>query len=311
MAPSDAPSASSQPSASSPVVILNPGGNRGHAARLRPALERALAGGRGELVLTRTPAEAADRVRAAALAGRGVVAVGGDGTVAVVANALLAAGAPVPLGIVPAGNGNDYACETVHLPRDPLAALEIALTGTPVAMDVGVVNGRYFLNSLGVGIDANIAAAAEDLKRVPFLHGQALYWASSLRELLLHYDRCPELRITLDGQPDESHLYALVAVNLGPTAGGGFKINPGADPHDGLLDVCIIWKPPLLRALQLLPMVEKGTHITQPEVKRTRVRTIELTSIKPVYAHLDGEVITAASFDARILPGALRVRQAT
>jgi diacylglycerol kinase (ATP) len=101
-----------------------------------------------------------------------------------------------------------------------------------------------------------------------------------------------------------------VAVNIGPTTGGGFQINPGADPRDGLFDVTVIWKPSQLRALQLLPMVEKGTHITQPEVKRARVRTVALTSAKPIYAHLDGEVITAASFDATILPGALRVRQA-
>jgi diacylglycerol kinase (ATP) len=291
------------------VAILNPAGNRGRAGRLRRPLERALAGGRGELVITRTPQEAEVAVTRAANAGRDVIAVGGDGTIAVVGNALMAAGAPVPLGIVPAGNGNDYAYETLHLPRDPLQALEVALTGEPLAMDVGRVNGRYFFNSLGVGIDANIAAAAEQLKHIPFLRGQALYWASSLRELIFHYDRCPELHIALDGQLDDARLYALVAVNIGPTAGGGFQINPGADPRDGLFDVTVIWKPSQLRALRLLPMVEKGTHITQPEVKRARVRTVALTSAKPIYAHLDGEVITAASFEATILPGALRVRQ--
>ncbi|HEV7127562.1 MAG TPA: diacylglycerol kinase family protein [Ktedonobacterales bacterium] len=292
-----------------PIVVLNPTGNRGRAARLRKPLARALAGGRGELVLTWTTEEAEARVTAAARAGRGVVAVGGDGTVAVIANALMAAGAPVPLGIVPAGTGNDYAYETLHLPRELLAALEVALTGVPVPMDVGQVNGRYFFNSLGVGIDANIAAAANELKRLRFLNGQALYYASSLRELIFHYQRCPALRVTIDDQPDESRLYALVAVSLGPTYGGGFHINPGADPHDGLFDVCSIWKPSQLRALQLLPMVEKGAHLAQREVKRARARTVSLESAKPIYAHLDGEVITASSFEARILPGALRVRQ--
>jgi diacylglycerol kinase (ATP) len=292
-----------------PVVILNPAGNRGRTGHLRRPLERALAGGRGELVITYTAHEAETRAAEAAASGRGVVAVGGDGTIAVIANALLSAGSRGPLGIVPAGSGNDYAYETLRLPRDPLRALEVALDGPPLAMDVGWVNGRYFLNCLGVGIDANVAAAAEELKRFPFMRGQALYWASSLRELLLHYDRCPELRVTLDGQPDESRLYALVAVSIGPTAGGGFRLNPGADPRDGLFDVCIVWKPKLIRALQLLPMVEKGTHVDQPEVKRARVRAVTLTSATPVYAHLDGEVITAASFEARILPHALLVRQ--
>jgi diacylglycerol kinase (ATP) len=295
--------------AAPPVVLLNPAGNRGRSAALRKPLERALAGGRGELVLTWTTEEAEARVAEAAADGRGVVAVGGDGTVAVIANALMAAGAPVPLGIVAAGSGNDYALRTLGLPRQLEAALAVALSGEPVAMDVGQVNGRYFFNSLGVGIDANIAAAANELKRVPFLRGQGLYWASSLRELIFHYARCPELRVTLDGQPDNSRHYALVAVSLGPTYGGGFQINPGADPRDGLFDVCSIWKPSQLRALQLLPMVEKGKHIGQHEVKRARARTVALESAKPIYAHLDGEVITAATFDAHILPGALRVRQ--
>jgi diacylglycerol kinase (ATP) len=292
-----------------PIVILNPAGDRGRAARLRRPLERALAGGRGELTLTHSAQEAESYVREALADEREVVAVGGDGTVSAIAGALLAAGSRGPLGIVPAGSGNDYAYETLRLPHDPLRALEIALTGQPVAMDVGQVNDRYFLNSLGVGIDANIAAAAESLKRYPFMRGQTLYWASSLRELLFHYDRCPLLEVALDHQLDESRLYALVAINIGPTAGGGFQINPGADPHDGLLDVCIIWKPPLLRALRLLPMVEKGTHITQPEVKRARVRAVSLRSATPVYAHLDGEVITDSACEVGILPGRLLVRR--
>ena len=307
--PVQTPQAADPPSTLPPIVVLNPAGNRGRAAKLRKPLAQALRGGRGELLLTWTTEEAEARVAQAAREGRGIVAVGGDGTIAVIANALMSAGAPVPLGIVPAGTGNDYSYETLHLPRDLAAALEVALTGTPVPMDVGEVNGRYFFNSLGVGIDANIAAAANELKRFRFLNGQALYYTSSLRELIFHYDRCPSLRVSLDDQTDESRLYALVAVSLGPTYGGGFHINPGADPRDGLFDVCSIWKPAQMRALKLLPLVEKGQHLQEREVKRARARHIKLESAKPIYAHLDGEVITAATFEAHILPGALRVRQ--
>jgi diacylglycerol kinase (ATP) len=296
-------------SATPAAVILNPAGANGRAGRLRKPLEHALRGGRGELFVTLSPAESQTVAAEATRAGRPVVAVGGDGTIGVIADAMVSAGAGAPLGIVPAGTGNDYAYNTIHLPRDPRQAIEVALSAPPLAMDVGRVNGRHFLNSLGVGIDANIAAAAEDLKRWRVLRGQALYWASSLRELLFHYNRCPQLRVSIDGQEDQTRAYALAAVNIGPTAGGGFHINPGADPRDGLFDLCIVWKPSLLRALQLLPMVEKGTHISQPEVKRVRARTVSLQAEKPVYAHLDGEVITAASFEVSILPQALLVRQ--
>jgi YegS/Rv2252/BmrU family lipid kinase len=294
-------------SAEPPVVILNPASKRGR--RLRGWLKRSLKGGKGELVLTDAP-RAGERIAAeAARAGRGVVAVGGDGTITEVANGILATGRRVPLGIVPAGNGNDYAVYTLGLPHDLDQVLRIALNGTPTPMDAGQVNGRYFVNSLGVGIDANIAAAAASLKRVPLLRGQALYWASSLRELIFHYDRCPSLAVAHDGESRERQHYAMAAVSIGPTAGGGFKINPGADAHDGLFDLCLIWKPSQMRALRLLPKVEKGQHISEPEVKRLRVRTVTLEAEHPVYAHLDGEVITASRFEARILPGALLVRQ--
>lgn len=296
-----------------PLMILNRASASGRSAHLRGLVERAAREGRAELALTKAPGDAEALAREAALAGRDVVAVGGDGTVHEVANGILSAatgaGAVVALGIVPAGNGNDYGCRTLGLPRNPERALALALAGAPVAMDAGIVNGRYFVNSLGVGIDANIAAAAERLKRVPLLRGQALYYAASLSELIFHYDRCPQLTLAADGEPPSSRAYALAAVSIGPTYGGGFQINPGADPRDGLFDLCTIVKPSQLRALRLLPLVEKGRHIAEPEVTRRRVRGIEMEARAPIYAHLDGEVISAARFEVRILPGALRVRQ--
>ncbi len=289
------------------VCILNPASRRGR--HLRATVERALADGRAELALTDAPG-AAERIAAeAAIAGRGVVVVGGDGTVAEAANGILACGARVPLGVVPAGNGNDYALRALKLPKDPARALEIALAGNPRAMDVGQVNGRYFVNVLGVGIDANIAAAAERMKRLRLLRGQALYYTASLRELLFFYSRCPELTVTCDGQPGERRLYALAAVSIGPSYGGGFAINPQADPTDGLFDVCAIWKPSRLRALRLLTLVQKGRHLGKREVAHVHAHTVTLEAAQPIYAHLDGEVIRGQRFEARILPEALLVRQ--
>lgn len=305
-----------------PVVILNPVGGRGLGGRLRGAIERALAGGRGELVLTRGPGDARRLAGEAASAERDVVVVGGDGTIGEAANGMLRAGDAatgdtgagvvahrIALGVVPAGTGNDYAYETLRLPHDPLAALELALTAEPSAIDVGVVNGRYFVNALGVGLDANIAATAERLKRYPMMRGRTLYWAASLTELLLRYSHCPQLTVTYDGAAAPSRRYALADISIGPTYGGGFRINPDADPTDGELDVCTIWKPSLPRALRLLPMVERGRHVDQPEVARRRVRHIVLEADRPIHAHLDGEVISAARFEASILPAALLVRR--
>ena len=142
------------PTSGSPVVILNPASDRGRTKTLRGKLERALMGGRGELVLTDGHRAAEKLAARAALEGRGVVAVGGDGTITEAASGILATGRMVPFGIVPAGSGNDYAYVTLGLPHDPFQALEIALTGPTQRMDAGQVNDRYFANSLSVGIDA-------------------------------------------------------------------------------------------------------------------------------------------------------------
>lgn len=290
-----------------PIVVLNPASR--HGRRVRSAIERALRARRGELVLTTGPSEAERIAAQAASDHRGVIAVGGDGTVAEVANGILASGQRVPLGIVPAGNGNDYAYRTLLLPTTLNAAIELAFTAPAQPMDIGQVNGRYFVNDLGVGIDANIAAAAETLKRVPFLRGQRLYLTASLEELLFHYANCPDLLVSCDGQVDARRTYALAAVSIGPTYGGGFRINPGADPRDGLFDVCLIWKPGLPRALRLLPQVQRGQHLDQPEVRHLRARSVLLEALRPIHAHCDGEVVSGERFEARILPGALFVRQ--
>lgn len=292
-----------------PLVILNPAGNRGRCGRLRAPLEKALAGGRGDLALTDAPGAAEAMAANAARNGRSVIAVGGDGTLSEVAGGILASGRQVPLGIVPAGSGNDYACYTLKLPRDPFKALEIALRGTPTPMDAGAVNNRFFINSLGVGIDANIAARAERMKRVPFLRGKALYQVASVYEVLFQYNHCPQLRVSLDGAAQDERAYALAGVTVGPTYGGGFRINPDAEPNDGLLDVCLIVKPPQLRALQLLPMVKRGQHSGEREVRHVRVRSLVLEAAHPIHAHCDGEVFDAQRFEAHILPGALLIRR--
>ncbi len=291
-----------------PVVILNPVSNNGRAARLRPLIERALAHGRGDLVLTQKPGDADRLAEEAARAGRSVVVVGGDGAIHEAGNGLLRAGAPVTLGVVPAGSGNDYALRVARMPTDPAAALELALTAPPARVDAGQVNDDYVLNAIGVGIDANCTATAERLKRYG-LTGRALYMSAALREVLFHYDGCPTLDASFDDGPVRSQPYAVVAMSIGPTYGGGFKINPGADPQDGLFDVCVLDKPKQSRALRLLPMVERGQHVGQPETHMFRARHILLESAKEIYAQLDGELMLSRRFDVTILPGALWLRR--
>lgn len=294
-----------------PLVILNPAANRGHMDLYRRLLRKRIEQEQAEYVETTRGGEARERAEAAAREGRALIMVGGDGTLNEVVNGLLRAARRVPLGIVAAGSGNDFAWYTLKLPRDPAAAIERAFHGRLVDADAGVVNGQYFANSFSVGLDADIAVAAQTMKKVPFMSGTRLYYSSILRQLFFGYHRCPWLSFRLDGQapisPDPRR-YVLLAVTNGPTYGAGFRINPTADYADGLLDVCTLDYTPLLRALKLLPITQRGEHSDLPEAHFYRAREVHIESKQPVNLQMDGETTCATHFDAKILPGALWVR---
>lgn len=297
-----------------PLVLFNPTANRGNMAAHRAVMQSRLVQEQVEYVETSVAGEARERAMQAARAGRAIIVVGGDGTVNEVVNGILTAAAErrVPLGIVPAGSGNDFACNTLGLSRDPLVALEHALHGDIIEIDVGTVNGLYFVNSFSVGLDADIAVTANRLKKLPFMSGARLYYGSSLSRLLFGYHRCPWLTFHLEGadayKQAEPHHYVLLAVTNGPAYGAGFRINPAANPSDGLFDVCAISYAPLLRALKLLPVVQRGEHGEEPEVAFYRAKTVHIESQRPVMMGVDGETSSASSFDIQILPGALSVR---
>ncbi len=293
-----------------PVVILNPAADRGNTALQRALVRAHTKHAEAEYVETQCKGHARELAMHAASEERPIVVVGGDGTVHEVVNGILSAGKRVPLGIVGAGSGNDYAWNTLNLPRIPAAALEVAFHGTPTLVDAGVMNGTYFANSFSVGLDADIAVAATWMKKIPAMSGSRLYYSATLKQLLFGYYRCPWLKVSVDGREQSAQFkrYVLVATTIGPAYGAGFRINPKASYSDGLFDICTIDYAPLPRALQLLPVVQKGQHEGLPEVTFDRAQWVHIESQKPVNVELDGETGSVTSFEAKILPAALLVR---
>lgn len=299
------------PSAAQTLVILNPAANRGRMEAYRKVIRPKVAAEGADYVETRRKGEATELARHAAEAQRPVIVVGGDGSINEVVNGLLAVPQRVPFGIVAAGSGNDYAWNTLNLPRTLPEAVERAFHGNLIDADGGVANGRYFANSFSVGLDADVAVAAEGMKKLPFMRGPVLYYASSLKQLFFAYRKCPTLTVVLDGQPLDGKAqtrHVIVAITNGPTYGGGFRVNPTANFTDGQLDVCSIRYMPRFRALNLLPVMKKGQHAGEPEVTFFQAKTIHIECAKGVNAQMDGETLRDTSFDVQVLPGALWVR---
>jgi YegS/Rv2252/BmrU family lipid kinase len=286
------------------LIIVNPQAKHGEATKSTPVIERLLAHIPHDTVETTSPGHALE-LAATAKGYDVIVAVGGDGTVHEVLNGLMRhpAESRPTLAILPTGSGNDT-CRTVGIPFDLTEAALLLATGGRRRFDVGACNGLFFNNSFAAGLDAKVTAKAVEYKVTKQRSGLWLYLTAVLH--VLFKDLAPfRVGVSFDGAPAESRDTLIIAVTNGATYGGGFKINPGADPADGLFDVCLIDPLGLGQALWRLPFVIAGKHTRMPIVHMSRHTSILLESDIPLPAQIDGEVLLDTRYDVRMLTGAI------
>jgi diacylglycerol kinase family enzyme len=160
-----------------------------------------------DFIETEGPGHATQLGREAIGAGYDVVlSFGGDGTLNEVANGLV--GSEVPLAMLPGGSTN-VMCRMLGISTDVIDATEQVLRmadGPRLRrIDVGSVNGRYFLFSSGVGIDAETVRWVDSHHRVKA--GRAYLWFaySTISRYLLRYRGRPPLLVAdVDGQRTEA-----------------------------------------------------------------------------------------------------------
>ncbi len=227
-----------------------------------------------------------------------LVVLGGDGMVHLGIQAVADTG--TPLGIVPAGTGNDVA-RYFDLPRkDPVAAADIVVRGTTRQVDLARSGSKYFATVLCAGFDALVNERAN---RMTWPKGQMRYNLATLSELRvfrpLHY--------TLDLDGEQLTIEAMmVSVGNGPSFGGGLRITEGALLDDGMLDVVII-KPMSRGALvRTYPKLFSGTHITHPQYEHHLVRAVTVAS-PGITTYADGERFGDLPLTVQCAPGALTV----
>lgn len=301
------------------ALVLNPAARSGRTGREAEAVaaDARAAGLDATLYRTARPGDGADLARAIATSGTvdAVVAVGGDGTVHEVVEGLLAAGAPVPFGVVPLGTGNDFV-KLLRTPRDRQGALA-ALAGASVRR-FDAVRLRWrggpdaaweagtCANTLGVGLDARVAVEAVRFKRFGSLAGYLLGVVAALRGW-----RSPVARVWLDDatEPAFAGRFFLCTVGNGTCSGGSYYLTPDARPDDGVLDVCIVAEQPLWRVPVLLALAMRGAHVDRPGVTMARARRVRVEVEMPSAVHADGEVKTAVAreVEVEVWPGALPV----
>lgn len=228
-----------------------------------------------------------------------LVCVGGDGTLSEVVAAL--AGRDITLYIVPNGTGNDFA-RAMHLPKEPLEALEAQMDGQPVRIDCGRINGKPFLNIAGSGFDVDVLQKMEELRRI--YPGPKAYRKSVL-SVLSHF-KAFEAELEMDGGAMERVRATIVEVANGQCIGGGMRVAPNAKADDGLFDVVVVDKVPRCLVPLLLPLFIAGWHVYLPVVRVARAKAVTLRA-EGMTLNIDGRLERMDTARFEILPGALQV----
>jgi len=293
-----------KPATTNLALLVNPTAGKGRAASTVAAVtERLRAAGSNVAILVGKDATDAQALARQAVADGvdAVVALGGDGMVHLALNVV--AGTDTPLGIIPAGTGNDLA-NTLRLPtKDPVAAAGVLADrlrdgGRP--MDAVRVGDKWFGCVLGAGFDSRVNDRAN---RMSWPRGRMRYNLAILGELRV-FKPLPFV-LELDGERWETEAM-LVAVGNAKSYGAGMKVTPDAEVDDGVVDVQVLGPVSKPEFLRTFPKVFKGTHVNHPKVTVRRAKVVSLSS-PGVTAYADGEYLADLPITCETVPGAVRI----
>jgi len=235
-----------------------------------------------------------------------IIAGGGDGTINAIANALIKYGgenSDVTLGICPLGTANDFA-RGLELPTDNLAeCLRIACTRDGRKIDVGVMNGRHFVNVASLGFGAEVTATTP-IKLKKALGGGAYTLMGMVKALnLTPYPG----QLLVPGEDPVEGSMLFMAVGNNHYCGGGFDIAPMAKLDDGLLDLTAIHVD---RGFNLAGIRDELENPMNPDNKHVYYRQLTEFTIKSeqkLHCNLDGEPIHKKQLKFSVLPNRLQV----
>ena len=283
-------------------LIFNPKSGKQTAKRLWPRLQSLLAEGGFEVepLPTAGPGDATRLAREVVKQGGQdvVFALGGDGTLREVAAGLL--GSSVALGPIPGGTANVLTI-ALDIPRKPLAAAKALAGGSIRTMDVGSAAAIPFLMMVSGGLDAWVMSSqSSEMKRrfgalAVAVSGIKHWWRYSY----------PEIELRIEGKPIRVTFFSVSNIRQ---YGGSFRLAPGADYADGLLDVVLFrgrgrWAVPSL-ALDIF----LGRHHRRDDLEIRQMRDLVVVGPLPHGLQIDGDVIEVdLPIDLEVSASALNV----
>ncbi|KPU42274.1 diacylglycerol kinase [Oxobacter pfennigii] len=279
------------------LFIINPAAGKGRALKEAPVIKAVMEKWEKieyDIAYTERIGHAVDIAKAGCKNGYKIIfAVGGDGTVNEVVNGT--ANTNTALAILPYGSGNDF-FRSLGIKGDTEKIINDTLNGQIKNMDIGIVNGRYFINISSVGFDAEVVLATNKAKK--FLSGSIAYIAALITTIFKR--KSENIKMLIDeGEVEKKVLLAAVA--NGRFYGGGMEAAPYAVLDDGLFDICFIENMPKFKMLVLFPQFMKGKHEKFKEVKFYRSKKVYIECDRPLPLNIDGEVYKEKSIRFEII----------
>lgn len=287
------------------LAIMNPKAGSAAGEAIRAALAGCFGDDPGRLEVHET-AEGEDLgqvVRDRVAAGVDlVIAVGGDGTVSAVADALAGSGAT--LGIIPMGTANVLARE-LAIPLDNDAAARLLVDDHDLAtIDAMRVGGRHYLTQVGVGLDAMMIRDTPTERKKRF--GKLAYLWTAGRHMLGHQPR--RFVLEIDGRSIKARASQVIVANVGTLGQPPFRWGPDIRLDDGTIDVCVSKAKTVLHYMNLFWHVVTRRHRADPNVRYFHARhSVAIATRHPTPVQADGEVLGETPVRVEVAPGAIRV----
>jgi diacylglycerol kinase (ATP) len=287
------------------VFIVNPVAGNGFAIKYVPFVKAMLKENNieAELVFTERKGHASELADTYARKGfRYIIGVGGDGTLNEIAQSLVHY-KDVIFGVIPAGTGNDFIQVLGFRDRFEAEDWKVFFEINTRDMDVGSCNGISFINGMGLGFDAQVAAENYTNSKKVRMGGKHKYIWHIVKTLLFFREK--RMRVLSNGDDRETRCF-INTISIGRRFAGSFFLTPKAIANDGMLDVCSIKELSLFQRVNLLMKVPKGTHIFNNKVHYYQTDKIILEFPSEVPFHVDGELNFSSKFEVNIFPDALK-----
>lgn len=269
------------------VFIINPASGKTDYDKIKQNIMKTLENENYEIYETKAPKEATEIASRFKNEENTIVySVGGDGTLNEVVNGI--AKGKCKLGIIPTGSGNDF-----------YRTLKEAQTEN-VRLDLGKVNGRYFINIASVGMDAETCNNANKIKSKIKLHSS--YYLALIHTFLTFKSKSLKLKIDKNVYAGD---YIIAAICNGKYYGGGFKIAPVASFDDNHFDIYLVSKASKFKLIKILASLLKSEHEKYNEVRKYTGKNITITSENNLIVNIDGEITISKNIEIEMIEDAL------